>query len=64
MEQEEQFADEEMPVKKSDRGRKPSKASRLKTLEREILQQTLIVKQEKLKYQQLVTEYNTFVTHE
>lgn len=39
-------------------GRKPSKATRIKNLEKEILQQTLLIKREKLKYQAMVDEYN------
>jgi hypothetical protein len=39
-------------------GRKPTKATRIKNLEKDILQQTLLIKREKLKYQAMVDEYN------
>lgn len=51
------FDTESIPDKKTV-NRKPSKASKLKNLEREILDQALLIKQSKVKYQQLLEEYN------
>ena len=41
--------------------RKPTKLSRIKALEKELLQQTIVVKQAKIKYKQLVEEYNNLI---
>lgn len=56
----EEYAEEEEPRLKP--GRKPSKASRLKALEKDILEQTLVVKQAKQHLQRLIEEYNQLKT--
>ena len=50
--------DEPQEVQTKSRGRKPSRSTVLKALEKEILQSTLRIKKEKTHYEQLVNEYN------
>ena len=52
---------EEHPVEQKPH-RKPTKLSRIKALEKELLHQTIVVKQAKIKYKQLIEEYNNLIS--
>jgi len=55
----ETFVEQEAaPVSKAPRGRRPGKAAMIKNLEKEILEATLLIKREKVRRDELVSEYN------